>query len=220
MKKGSIFVIVALLVGAALILADLLTNWSLLWKLAPAGGVLLIGLLLLMSSGTKKGSPTPTTPTKKSTTKKPTPAKIGFLEMLIMFIIALAIGGAVVYGIWFYVLTPIWESPHGEVAKSIPEVRVVNNGFHRHDAPTPPLINPHPFSRELKAKQVYSAFKVKKGQTFRLIFDRPVDMRVMSSASDPFIRRDTPGKYRASQDGLIQVRSETGRNHVQISPAN
>ena len=211
-----IFVVIVLM-GTTIILTNQLTSWPLIWKLAPAGGLLLLGFIALASSGS--ATTTAATPVA-TTTSTPTTDKTSPAEMLVTAILTLALVGGVAWFIGAKVIPFLQDTPNAAWVQNLPETRIVNNGFHRHDAVYPPLIRQTPFSQTVEAGRVYDTIEIEEGDFFRIQFDRPIDLRIVGSEDTIYTRHTDPGRYQATRTGTIQLRSETGRNHVQIIPSS
>lgn len=195
-------------------IAGLWVMWQVKVALASVVGLIII---LLVVRGKKSSAPTTPTPGYK----KAAPVKLGFAEYLILAPFAILFATFAVWAAWHWVVLGIPKTfgAKSSWVQSIPEVRVVNNGFHRHDAPTPPIITPRPLDRKVKPDVVYDAFRIKAGDKFSLSFSRPIQLQIKGPGSTGFDTFKTPGKFRAKNSGVIQIKSETGGNKVRVAPA-
>jgi hypothetical protein len=225
---GRVIIIALLVVGGLLIvvgqlgmpsenigstLAVLLLMWQVKVALASVLGLALIILLVRAVKKSAPGTPTPGY-------KKAAPVKLGFTEFVIdksisILFIAIAVWVA---SMVLAEVPKIFGVNHYWVQDQ-PEMVVVNNGFPRHDAPSSPIITPIPLKKKVRADVIYDAFWIKKGDHFKLTFNRPVQLRIKGPGSTGFATYKTPERYRASNSGMIQVRSETGGNHVRVAPS-
>ena len=230
--KGFAILIVVLLVGGLLITlgqtgfsggnitSTLLGLWS-MWQMKVALASVMILAIWLIPRGNSSESSTTTTSTSPTTKKSTKPDPLTAIGFVLQLAVSIVIAGAVVWLVWHYVVLGIpasFGSNHPWV-QSVPVVKVVNNGFHRHDAQFPKVIEPDAFDKTVVPDRVYNAFKVKKGDFIEISFDRPIFIQIKGPGSTGWSLLKTPMRFSTNNAGLIQIKSETGSNHIRVAPS-
>ena len=148
-----------------------------------------------------------------------TPNKVSYF--ILRWGATILVGTAAVWVVWTQVIPYVAETfgPNNGWVQAQPEVTVVNNGFHRHDAKFPKIIEPDAFHKTVQPDRVYNAFEVKPGDVFQLKFYRPIWYKIKGEQRTVWTLCKTPGKFRATTSGMIQIKSETGGNDVRVAPS-
>lgn len=218
--KGRAIFIALLILGGLLILVDqvglpsgeinfsLGGLWNATWIKWTLGVLVVLAFLIFWIWIEDTSTPSTSTPKRIS-------------SLIMRWSVTILLGIAAIWIIWTQVFPFVRENfgPSNSWVQNQPTVTVVNNGFHRHDAKFPKTITPRPLDRKVKPDVIYDAFEVKKGDLFRVSFSRPIQLRIKGPGSTGFATFKTPNRYRATNSGLIQIRSETGGNHVRVAPS-
>ena len=211
MTRSTATVISLLILGAGLILADIYLSWDWYWRLALVVIVALLPFALVQQVPAPAGA-NPTTPCT------PAPAGTSMIETVIVWSIMTILVSLAIYAVLGVISSVLvyWNGNYERLLAR--ETKVVETGFPRHDAPTPPTYSIPPFRKTLKAGKVYDVFPMKAGEVFKVHqMNAPIQVKVTTPEPRSFDGITRPGYRQAKTTGMLQVLSATDNNLVQIT---